>query len=113
MTMTISGTSGITFPSTAVQSDAAIGYGQTWQNVTASRAFSTTYTNSTGKSILVSVYTYTSGPNYTQISINGVLSQLSCGGNVNYAAAVCTVIPVGATYQVVSNSSLQTWYEFR
>lgn len=64
MAMTLGGTTGITWPSTTVQGDAGIGFGQTWTNVTSSRALSTTYTNSTGKSIQVA-WTSTSGNNPT------------------------------------------------
>jgi len=39
----------------------AIGDGQTWQNLTGSRVAGTTYTNSTGKPIMVNVTTYKTG----------------------------------------------------
>lgn len=113
MAMTISGTSGITFPSTAVQSDAGLGYTQTWQNLTASRALNTTYTNSTGRPILVGVYTYTGGPNYVELVINGNVVSVSSGGTVTYEGGVYGVVPVGATYRATSNSGLQTWCELR
>jgi hypothetical protein len=109
MSIVLDGSNGVTFPSTSVQGDAGIGYGQTWQVVTGSRAYGTTYTNSTGKpiQILVANSTYSS---YISISINGstITSGGIGGGNLS------TIIPNGSTYNVTVNTgSLSSWAELR
>lgn len=77
-----------------------LGVGQTWQNVTASRALGVTYTNSTGKPIILmaSVTVNASGIILT-ISVFGVSAGRSdsaySGGALLAASAV---IPNGATY---------------
>lgn len=54
MATTTTGT-GVTFSDGTSQSSCAIGYGQSWVDVTGSRALNTTYTNSTGRPIQVYV----------------------------------------------------------
>lgn len=50
----------------------SIGYGQTWQSVTAGRTSGTTYTNTTGKPIFVSVNVIMNAPGSTLV-IDGVV----------------------------------------
>jgi hypothetical protein len=93
-----------------------VGIGQTWQNVTASRVMGTTYTNSTGKPIMLiaradRTAVSTSG---IGITINGVgvipicFSTNSGGGN---AAVGSIIIPLGATYvlSVISSEALTSY----
>ena len=97
---------------------AGIGSSQTWQNMTSSRAFNTTYTNSTGKPIELAVYASTiSFPGgYLTMQINGVSTVVSTYG---YSGAVPTaingiIVPSGATYNIIpSNSNLGAWWELR
>lgn len=103
-----------------------LGVGQTWTDVTASRAFDTTYTNSTGKPIMVSVWgnsTSASG-GVLEFLINGV--KISEQG-ANYNSSIVThpsttiIIPNGSTYLAKSLSGgglfgslgLQKWMELR
>lgn len=90
----------------------SIGVGQTWQNVT--RTSGVTYTNSTGKPILVNVITSvnnTSG-NGATITVDGVLVSSTVGGaggigmvqNVTQSA----IIPNGSTYVITSASGYTT-----
>jgi hypothetical protein len=156
MTITISGTSGVTFPAgglgntagavvgttdtqtltnktidasqlvsasvtstqlaTAVQ---PIGVGQTWQNLTSSRANATTYTNSTGRPIIVSI----TGSNATNagmsLTVSGVVVAWSgwyslAGGQVS--GTIAAVVPSGATYSTsgwLSGSINPSWNELR
>jgi hypothetical protein len=96
-----------------------IGVGQTWQNVTGSRAFGVTYTNSTGKPIFISVYG-TGAPNHGVIQMvidgisigqQGVASVASAGMH----ATMTAIVPNGSTYQVnnVIGASLSIWAELR
>ena len=98
---------------------AAIGVGQTWQNVTASRALNTTYTNTTGRPIMISIYC-AGQPNNCEweLLVGGV--QLGHQGVVSVASAamratMSAIVPAGATYRAnnISNAGLQSWAELR
>jgi hypothetical protein len=82
-----------------------IGIGQTWQNVIGSRAAGTTYTNSTGKPIMVSISQASSGKQ--NIYINGSefaeLNQVS-----NTSGGFTFIVPDGNTYRI--NTNLPTWW---
>jgi hypothetical protein len=100
-----------------------IGIGQTWQNVTGSRALGTTYTNSTGKPILVNVVQYNGGANgvFITLTIDGVMVDRDGGwpggGNPMYAN-VSGIVPNGSTYSAAATGgnatgSLNNWAELR
>lgn len=98
-----------------------LGAGQTVQNVLASRAWSTTYTNTTGRPIFVSAAgsVGTSGA-VVQLTVNGVLfpgTSDSVGGNTGYVSGAYAIVPPGGTYSLgVSTGvvgSLYTWSELR
>lgn len=77
----------------------ALGIGQTWQSVT--RTENTTYTNSTGKPIVLMV-TYTAStpgqrPSFTVGGVSGLLSDGGVGTSGNFAGG-SIIIPTGATY---------------
>ena len=91
--------------------DTGIGYGQTWQDVKASRAFGVTYTNSTGKPIEVSVTGYWPGNGGTvalQPTIGGVVI-----GEQKYGYAPCMtfIVPNNTTYKVNYNGTVVHWTE--
>ena len=123
MAITVSGSS-ITFPDATTQSTAPIGLGTTWTNVTSSRAFSTTYTNSTGKYIEVSVTgTYSSaseGNRGVEAYINGSVIGLQQTYTPSAAGSpfvnIAFLVPPGATYKIVNTGILNTltyWWELR
>jgi|WetSurMetagenome_2_1015567.scaffolds.fasta_scaffold101344_5 hypothetical protein len=94
-----------------------IGVGQSWQNVTGSRAMGTTYTNSTGKPIAVSVGTNsgTNSINYTYLYVSGLLvgADTNQGGN-SWRTTVEAIVPNGATYSCSnSGNSYAAWHELR
>jgi hypothetical protein len=94
------------------------GDGQTYSNVTSSRSAGTTYTNSTGKPILVIIRGSTGNNNLGTISatVGAVsISIFAADGSAGaYAAVGSFVVPNGATYSVTFvNCSLSTWYELR
>lgn len=95
--------------------DVNIGWGQTWQNVTASRAAGTTYTNSTGRPIMVVISLYNSGDtsfNY-QFYVNGTKMIESFGGGFS-GDTFSAVIPSGDTYRItVSSTAINIWAELR
>jgi hypothetical protein len=88
----------------------AIGEGQTWQNVTASRSRATIYTNTTGKPIMVTFYgtndsiannVYVDGVNIGSLDIDG-----QTGGGFSF------IVPNGSTYHV-DISTIVNWAELR
>ena len=92
-----------------------IGVNQTWQDVTASRAVGTTYTNTTGKPIVVNI---DQQPNaaYTQLQffINSV-RVANLGANSAYSVYpnfTGIIVPNGSTYSI-SGGALNKWMELR
>jgi len=91
----------------ALSAMSSLGYGQTWQNVTGSRAVSTTYYNTTGKPIAVKII---SGTNVGSITVNGT--------NINGGVAANVVsdtflVPPGQSYAVGTLTGGFNWYELR
>jgi hypothetical protein len=114
--------------------NASIGVGQTWQDVKSSRAIrrlsgeTTSYTNDTGKPIMVSVSIYSGSSGnrcQSQIIIDGVGGiDLNLVNNAS-GAAVCSstaIVPPGSTYAAsgemtpaatATEASLHRWVELR
>jgi hypothetical protein len=94
----------------------SIGEGQTWQNMTSSRAFSTDYTNSTGRPIMFSV-TNTAADCGVELYVGGVLvgqtGQSSGGGNDIHN--MTAIVPTGATYRAnaIRGAGTLYWAELR
>jgi len=94
---------------------AGVGVGQTWTNVTASRAFGTTYTNSTGAPITVVIaFAFPTAGATGVLTVNGVAIQF---GQVNSAyiqlASGTAIVPAGATYVFSATTTLNQWLELR
>jgi len=81
----------------------AVGSYQTWQNLTASRAAATNYTNSTGKPIQVAVRSGTAAP---AITVDGVAMDAGSG------TLHTVVVPSGSVYNLTTGT-LVSWYELR
>jgi hypothetical protein len=95
----------------ALTAMSSLGYGQTWQNMTGSRAIGTTYYNTTGKPIFIAP-DITSAGGSAALSVNGTTVMAfnqSAGGHMVLQA----IIPHGATYGISSGSSVNTWWELR
>ena len=94
-----------------------LGVGQTWQDVTASRAVGVTYTNNTGKPIIAVLYGSTPFPT-TAISaiINGYEIVPDTTGN-NGWGGVSVLVPKDATYQFTIHGgvtiTISRWSELR
>jgi hypothetical protein len=115
----VSGTNTITLPAStgtvALTSD-VIGVNQTWQSV--SRAIGTTYTNSTGKPIMVALTVTCNAAQTVQgLTINGVTVYAGAvQTTAGYAAGFALIVPNGATYVTATNGgalTLVTWNELR
>lgn len=93
----------------------SLGYAQSWQNVTVSRALGTTYTNTTGRPIAVAVSYTVSAATTAQPVVNGVI--VPCGGGIQAATLLTAnfIVPPGATYNVPSTNytSGLYWVELR
>lgn len=91
-----------------------IGVGQSWVNVTSSRAAKTTYTNDTGKPILVLVSTYaikTSGANFI---VDGVVVSLIGGSDAAIVRPLSVIVPAGSTYRIDDDiGTTRVWSELR
>jgi len=99
-----------------------IGVGQSWTDVTSSRALATTYTNNTGKPIMVNV-SCTGAPQhaYFRLKVGSVI--VGEAGQTSNASSdmnpfISAIVPNGSTYraEVISpatNTTLARWSELR
>lgn len=91
----------------------ALGVGQLWQDVKASRALSTVYTNSTGRAIMISVAAFPAGSALLQFTINGVVA-CTTQAAAGLDAGLTAVVPPGASYSVtMTGGTLDYWAELR
>ena len=105
----------------SIPSWATVGGGQTWQDVKASRALATTYTNSTGKPIFVSVtVAWGNASASVTLTIDGVVVQKQAGNpdSSNISLAISAIVPSGSTYSVTQTSNvadgvIEYWAELR
>jgi len=85
-----------------------LGDGQTWQDVTASRAAGVTYTNTTGRSIFVSI---TEGTDVlATLHVDGIRVSYKVG--VSNDTNLCAIVPNGSTY-IFSGGNAYGWTELR
>ena len=100
----------------------SFGYGQTWTNVTGNRATGTTYYNTTGKPIQVSVSTNnlsTAGGFGHQFFVNGVAVaiQIIPGASLasnNAQPNTSIIVQPGCSYSATATSAnLYSWFELR
>lgn len=106
----------------ALAAMSSLGYSQTWQAVTGSRAIGTTYYNTTGKPIMFSV-SATGNGGFIQAILNGLVNGVTTitnGANSGTAggatyASFTLIVPSGASYSASNGSgcTLQTWFELR
>lgn len=97
-----------------------LGYGQSWQDLTSSRALYTNYINSTGKPILVSMRVTTNGgTSDAVILVDGVAVKGTVpDGGVAWSAHACVaVVPNGSVYSAGRSSgsggAVNYWVELR
>ena len=95
----------------------AIGLGQLWQNfTTTTRVLGTTYTNSTGRPIMI-ILGYGRSSSLTVVIGGVTVATLAHDGNNNSAAYASFIVPNGATYSssgsYSNDSGAQYWSELR
>lgn len=95
----------------------SIGVNQTWQDMTASRALGTTYTNSSGKPIMIS---FTSANSSGQsVAPYATVDGYSFNISVIIASATSQsfvgtfIVPTGSTYSITSQKAITKWSELR
>jgi hypothetical protein len=92
-----------------------LGAGQTWSNLTASRTSGTTYTNSTGRPIMVTVCTNMATNARIEATVGGV-KIVDMGGSTIYGDMGLNVfiVPNSTTYVVTATQgTIQIWAELR
>lgn len=91
-----------------------VGVGQSWQDVLASRASGVTYTNTTGKTIAVSVTQGAATSTTMVVSVNGVTVANPTTSSNAARPHVTFLVPTGQTYSVtVTGGTLLVWAELR
>ena len=107
---TIQGTGG-----QALNAMSSVGYGQTWQ--TPSRAIGTTYYNTTGKPITVTIVVSNNSTNQTVgLTVAGVSISFDQNSTANTGAGGTLIIPPGASYVTYTSAgtlTLTAWSELR
>ena len=100
---------------TANSLNAGLGVNQTWQNMLASRATGTTYTNSTGKPIVFYVRCLLGTGAYINLQVGGMEAAYisNAGGASSFSAGVSAIVPPGVTYSNVGNTAASAWSELR
>jgi hypothetical protein len=90
---------------------------QAWTDVTASRAFTTTYTNSTGRGIMVSVLLSPGASNLFQaVTVGGTQIALIPNLNAGAPTPFSFIVQSGATYSIAGGTgspSISSWVELR
>jgi hypothetical protein len=96
----------------ALAAMSSIGYSQTLQDTSGSRALGTTYYNTTGRPIFISV-TVTSAGNQFYLIINGVQA-VGTTPATGQKANICGIAPPGGSYSASSSgASALSWLELR
>lgn len=99
----------------ALNAMSSLGYGQTWQ--APSRAIGTTYYNTTGKPITVTIVVSNNSTNQTVgLTVAGVSISFDQNSTANTGAGGTLIIPPGASYVTYTSAgtlTLTAWSELR
>lgn len=91
-----------------------LGLGQSWTDQTGARSQSTNYTNSTGRTIAISVIALVASTGTLTLTVGGVVIQsMNNGVGGTVGLSVSGVIQPGAVYSVAGGSSITGWRELR
>lgn len=90
----------------------AVGVGQSWQDVTASRTAATPYTNSTQRPITVAAVR-TLGAGSIRLTVSGMVVSKEASGDTQSQGSVLGIVPAGATYIVYASPAVDSWLELR
>ena len=102
---------------TPVTPAAGVGDGQQWYNMAGSRSMGTSYQNTTGRAIMVSVATVISTEKFLQVSHNGSswvnIGTLGGHGGINDSGASQAIVPAGHYYKATGGLAIVAWAELR
>lgn len=94
-----------------------LGVGQTWHNLTASRASGVTYTNGNSGPLMACANTYMAswGVPQSWMYVDGVLINQTQVGQSGQGSSgtttACGVVPAGSTYSITCNTGCANWAE--
>lgn len=101
----------------ALSAMSSLGYAQTWQNVIASRAYGTTYYNTTSRPIYVAISNMnsTSANDVIEVFVSGWSISQSVGSGTTFIYSLAFIVPPGASYRVtnISGGTIRVWSELR
>jgi len=99
----------------ALAAMSSLGYGQTWQDVTASRVLGTTYFNTTGKPIFIKASSTGTTSSAITIVVGGVTMPQWTVNSASLAIANdSSIVPPGASYSItMTTGTLNKWVELR
>ena len=92
--------------------------GQSWVNVTSERTLGVTYTNDTGKPIVV-YWNVADGDNSGQIvmRVDGIAFSMGTASNAGYGLSISVIVPQGSTYIASLSGNITevvtSWKELR
>lgn len=91
------------------------GIGQTWQDVTGSRALNTTYTNTTGKPIQVVMYGAPVSTGNNDLIVDGISisSYITNDTPSGASGTISGIVPHGSTYSITGSTAIRKWSELR
>lgn len=92
----------------------SVGYGQTWQTVTGSRSINTTYFNTTGRPIVLSIHIQQPHTGSSVLTIGGVIVSTQNQNIVagSYTGHHVAIVPPGDSY-ILTGGAIQYWAELR
>lgn len=100
-----------------ILNDQTFGVGQTWMNVKSERTLGTTYTNTTGKPIYVTVVNeFQNYGDLVEVFVNNIkLLSVDKGFGIGWLGDTSFVVPAGQTYKVTKEvyPNIQSWMELR
>jgi hypothetical protein len=91
-----------------------VGVGQTWTDVEGSRVKDVTYTNTTGKTIALSVVYFNSTSINTTFSVDGnVIARVRDDTATNHRYTYSIIVPNLSTYITTGSGTIDDWWELR
>jgi len=112
-----SGTNTTQIATTANVYGSSLGWGQTWQNVKSSRVSGTSYTNSTGKPIMVAVAFPDTGGTASVTVVVGGVTLINLNYDIGSGSAIAFpvfIVPNGTVYTVTAGgATISFWSELR
>lgn len=108
-------TQAVTAAQAKVLNDQAFGVGQTRYDVTASRVPNTGYTNTTSKTMFVSIKVVGgSGFSEATLYVDDEFAAAADPGSADYSGMIYAFVNPGETYKLVQGTALaKTWLEYR